>query len=176
MIDINLREELDALLDEYGHYVLLQRSSRRLRCRCWHEVRREGDPNCPYCLGRGRVSRIERHKVRYSSGLSTIQRPMATTLSPVGPSWVDGKLFYFKHNVEVQTGDFIYEVGWSAKNKKKPTHLISAYLINDVYEYRGDNGRIEYKLASVRKETRNVTVKNIVLRALGPIENYEIIS
>lgn len=172
---IDLRKELDKTIEEYGHFILLQRASSKLKCRCWNELRKEGDRSCPYCLGRGWVSRIERHKVRFNSAVSTMTRPMLTTLSPVGESWVDAKEFYFRYNVDVKAGDFIYEVGWSKNNPLKPTHLIRAYVVNDMYEYRGDNGRIEYKGANVRRETSAMDIRNIVIRSLGPIQNYEIL-
>lgn len=174
MDSINLREEFEQMLDSFGHFILLQHTSRKLRCRCWNEQLREGDSNCPYCFGRGRVSRIERHKVRYNSAVSEMTRPVLTSLSPVGDIWTDAKAVYFKYDVNVQSGDYVYEVGWSQNNPHKPVQLIATYVINDVYEYRGDNGRIEYKFASVRRESTNMDIQGIVIRSLGPIENYEI--
>jgi hypothetical protein len=172
---IDLRKEFEELINQYGHYVLLQRTSRHIRCRCFDEVRQEGDASCRVCLGKGWISRIERHKVRYDSATQIVSRPNLNQIGPIGHSWVDARVFYFKHDVHLQVGDIIYEVGWDKKNPQKPTHLIRAFAINDVYAYRGDNGRIEYQVASVRAETVNTKIRNIVIRSLGPVKNYELV-
>lgn len=169
---IDLRKEFKKVIDQYGHYVLLQRTSRKIRCRCWSEILQEGDVHCKICLGKGRISRIERHKVRFDSAIQIISRPSLNELTPVGRSWIDAKTFYFMHDVGLQVDDVIFEVGW---DKNRPTHLIRSYVINDTYDYRGENGRIEYKMASVKAETSRNNIRNISIRSLGPIKNYEIV-
>ena len=174
-MNIDLRKEFNKFIEENGHYVLLQRTSRQIRCRCFDEIRKEGDAKCKLCLGKGWLSKIERHKVRYDSAIQIITRPNLNKLSPIGHSWIDGRTFYFKHDVKLQVGDVIYEVGWDAQQSQKPTHLIRTFAINDVYAYRGDNGRVEFNLASVKAETLNQKIRNIVVRSLGPVKNYELV-
>lgn len=172
---MDVRKEFKEILDEYGHYVLLQRTSRRLRCRCYIEINGEGDPKCPYCMGQGWVSKIERHKTRTDAATQIVSRPSLKMSSPAGSVWVDSKVFYLQHDVGIRVGDLIFEVGWDPKNPNKPTHLMRAYAINDTYDYRGDNGRIEYKIATSKGEVILSEVRNIVLRSLGPVKNYELV-
>lgn len=172
---IDLRKEFTELIDDYGHYILLQRTSRKIRCRCYDEIRQEGDHDCKLCLGKGWLSKIERHKTRYDAAIQVVSRPNLNILGPTGHSWVDAKVFFFKHDTSLQVGDMIYEVGWDKRNPQKPTHLIRTYAINDTYEYRADNGRIEYRIASVKSETISTKIRNIVIRSLGPVKNYELV-
>jgi hypothetical protein len=172
---VDLRKEFDKFIEENGHYVLLQRTSRKIRCRCWKEFEQEGDPHCKVCLGKGWISKIERHKTRYDSAIQIISRTNLNQLGELGKSWVDGRNFYWKHDVQLQVGDVIFEVGWDPKNAHKPTHLIRAFEINDVYKYRGDNGRTEYQMTPVKAETIKFDIRNIVIRSLGPVKNYELV-
>lgn len=172
---IDLRKHFDEFLRDYGHYVLLQRTSRKIRCRCWDERHKEASPDCRICLGKGWISRIERHRTRYDTAIQVVSRPNLNQLTPVGRNWVDARAFYFAHDVHPKVGDMIFEVGWHPYNPHKPTHLIRAYVINDVYPFRGDRGRIEYYMTSVKAETLQHKVRNIVVRSLGPVKNYEFI-
>lgn len=172
---IDLRKEFNQLLEDYGYFILLQRTSRKIRCRCFDELRLEGDSKCRLCMGKGWVSKIERHKTRHDSAFPPTARTSLTAIHPTGPIWTDGKVFYFKHDVDLKSGDMIYEVGWDRRNHQKPTHLIKAYSISDTLEYRADNGRIEYRSGIAIGETFNSKIRNIVIRSLGPVKNYELV-
>ncbi|MNQ37648.1 hypothetical protein D3C85_511990 [compost metagenome] len=174
-MNIDLRKEMDGILKEFGHYILLQRTSRKIRCRCWKEITQEADSRCTRCMGKGYISRIERHQTRYDSAIQIVSRPSLNQLMESGRNWVDARVFYFRHDTHPQVGDYIYEVGWAENDSQRPTHLISTYAINDVYAYRGDNGRIEYYIASVKSETTEKAARNVVIRSLGPVKNYELV-
>lgn len=167
---IDLRSEFQTILNEAGHYVLLQRSKKGLRCRCWNERYQEPESDCPICNGTGRVVRIERHLARRDSGSQVISKPYQVQQTPIGKMAIEAQIFYLKHDTKPQSGDYIYEVGW--KNTQ-PTHLETAYIINDVQAMRGDRGRIEFWAVSVRQETKDVEYKRIAVRKLGPVKNYE---
>lgn len=170
---MDLRQEFNELLDEFGHYVLLHRTGRKIRCRCWNEKYQEADSNCLICGGTGWVSRIERHKIRRQRAVQVISQPNLNQQTTLGKMWIDAQSFYMHHNVYPKVGDYIYEVGWSGY---RPTHLINAYRINDVDGHRGDNGRIEFWSSAGKAETINHSFKNILVRSIGPIKNYEIIT
>lgn len=172
---MDLRKEFDKLLKQYGHYILLQRTSRKIRCRCFDEVRQEPLNSCSICLGKGWVSKIERHKVRYDSSIAQTSRGTLSTMTPAGAMWTDGKLFFFRHDVDMKVGDMVFEVGWDPKNPHKPTHVIRSYELTDMFEYRSDNGRIEYRAGISKSQATNNNIRNIVVRSLGPIKNYEIV-
>jgi hypothetical protein len=170
---IDLRAEMDGILDGYGFPVLLQRSGKKIRCVCWSEKYQEADSTCLRCAGQGYVSRIERHQTRRMSAVQIISRPALSQQTPLGKMYVDAQTFYMRHDAHPKAGDMIYEVGWRGH---KPTHLIQAYRINDVVSMRGEGGRIEYWSLACRGETMSRDLKQIVVRSIGPIKNYELIN
>jgi hypothetical protein len=172
-INIDLRKEFDDLMDEYGYPILLHRTGRKIRCRCWNEKYQEAKTKCPICVGTGWVSRIERHTLRDTSAVQTIARTGLGEQTGLGKMWVDAKTFYMRHNSNPKVGDYLYEVGWTSS--QKPSHLSHVYRINDIIANRGDNGRIEYWTVSAKSETVNMEWQNIVVRSIGPIQNYEMI-
>lgn len=184
---INLRKEIHKILDEYGHYVLLQRTSRKIRCICWDEKYQESSielyikrtkyngeelKGCPRCLGKGWVSRIERHKVRRENASQIINLPNLKKQMNIGQISSDARVFWFMHNVQPKRGDMIYEVGW---DRHKPTHLIQSYEISYPEDVRGDNGRIEFWEAVAKEKNVDNGMKKFTIRQIGPVKNYEIL-
>lgn len=171
--NIDLRAEFDEFVNDYGYDVLLHRSNKKIRCRCWNEKHQEADSRCPICTGVGWIGRIERHKLTKQSATQIISRPNLNQLTPIGRQWIDAQTLYMRHDSHPQVGDYIYEVGW---NQNRPSHLVTAYRINDVTVMRGDNGRVEYTMVSVKSENLDKKFRNIVVRSIGPIKNYEIVN
>lgn len=169
---INFRNEFDEFMEDYGYPVLLQRAGRKIRCRCWNEKYQEAESKCPICIGSGWVSRIERHTLRHKAA-PVISRSGMLNQAEVGKMWIEGRVFYMRHDSHPRVMDLIYEVGWT--ESQKPSHLMNTYRINDVVPNRGDNGRIEYWTVSTTSETTNLDWQNIVVRSIGPIQNYEMV-
>lgn len=169
---MDLRKEIHEIIKETGHYVLLQRTSRKLRCACWNEKYKEADSYCPICLGEGWVSRIERHKCRRQNATNIISLPGKIQQTPIGRLATDTKTFFFEHHVSPKRGDMIMEVGWKGN---QPTHMITAYEISNAEDMRGDRGRIEFYQVSVKEKSADTNVRGITVRSIGPIKNYEIL-
>lgn len=168
---MDLRKEFDEMITSYGHAVLIQRSSRKIRCDCWNEKYQEALSSCPFCLGQGWVNRIEKHHIRRQTATDIISLPGRTQNTPVGRLLTDTRTFFMKHDVRIKEGDMIYECGW---HKDKPTHIITSYEASYIDDMRGDNGRIEFYQVSVREKTSPLTVDKIRLRRIGPVINYEL--
>lgn len=168
-VSINFRDEFDEFQRDYGFYILFQRIGKEIHCRCWNEKYQEGDSKCPICWGSGWTNKIERHQVLNSSAVQSISRPDLNQQTTIGRMRVDAQNIYMRYDVFPQTGDFIYKVGWQGN---RPTNLNSAYRVSDIYPVRGDNGRIEFWMLSVKSETSNLDFKSKMIRALGPIKNY----
>lgn len=184
---MDLRKEIHDIIEETGHYVLLQRTSRKLRCICWDEkhqessikkyIERSGNFNskytaCPKCLGEGWISRIERVKTRRQTNSNIISLPGKKQQAPYGQVSIDTRLFFFEHDVNPKKGDYIMEVGW---DKNKPTHLIQMYEISYADDMREQNGRIEFWQTFTKEDTVNKGIKNFAVKRIGPITNYEIL-
>lgn len=169
-MSIDLRKEFSELIKDYGHDILLQRSDKKMRCRCWNAKYLEASSDCPYCLGAGYVSRIERHTVMRKNATQVVSRPNLLQQTEVGKMWVDAIHYYLSYYTNPQAGDYIYEVGWAGD---KPSAVLHCYRINDVYAYRGDRGRIEYWGVAVKSEPSQMPVATPVVRKIGAIKNYE---
>lgn len=169
---MDLRKEVHDMIEQNGHYILLQRASKKIRCTCWQEKEQEADPNCPICLGAGRISRIERHKVRRDTASATAQLPNALQQTPIGHVASGTKVFFMKFDTQPKKGDIIMEVGWKGH---LPTHLITAYEINYAEDLRGDHGRVEFYQVWTKEYVFDTSIKEITVRRMGPIQNYELV-
>lgn len=187
MRDIDLRKEVAEILDETGHYVLLQRTSRKLRCICWDEKMQESSidaykkamgikdtqlKSCPKCLGAGWLSRIERVLTRRQLAADMISLTSRLQTLEIGQTTFDNKLFYFEHDVNPRGGDYIFEVGWKGN---RPTHLINSYRIQVSNELREHKGRIELWQAITKQDNIGTGIQGFTIKKLGPITNYEIL-
>ena len=187
MFDIDLRKEVETIIEDHGHFVLLQRTSRKLRCVCWDEKLKESSikrykevtkdidtdlKECPKCLGAGWISRIERLKTRRQLAADIISLTSRLQTIETGQNTFDNKSFFFTHNVQPQDGDYIFEVGWDGV---KPTHLINSYRIQLAVDYREKGGRIEFWQAVTKEDNLGTGIQGFGIKKLGPVYNYEIL-
>ena len=168
---IDLREEHEAFIQEYGHFVLLQRNDKKFRCRCWSETYREADSKCPYCTGNGYIFRIEKIKARKQTATQTESRVNLLIPTPMGDLHYPAHFFFVPYHVKPRAGDKIIEVGWN--DFGKPTHVNMIFEINDVLDKRADDGRVEYYQCTGREQKAPLDVVNIAVRKWGMTENYE---
>lgn len=153
LINIDLRKELDNILSNFGYYVILQRTSRKIRCFCYDEKLQEAKSNCLACGGTGWIGRLEKHVTRKDEASDIITYPDKIKQTDIGKMASPSDVFYFKHYVHPQVGDYIFEVGWT---NNKPTNLLTVYRINHVQPVRGTGGRIEYYWAACKREPINL--------------------
>jgi hypothetical protein len=168
-----MREDFESILQEFGHNILLVRSSTKIKCSCWNEKTREASSNCPICFGLGFVPKVEKHTVRVQDASIAISYPGMGERSKIGEMAVPGFFYFFKHDVKVELGDLILEVDWSPTGK--PIYnggYISA--VNHIDRKRWERGEIAFQKVytedqPVEKELRGVSISN----ASG-ITNYEL--
>lgn len=165
---IDLREEFGQLLGDYGYYILLQRSNRKVHCRCWDPRYMEPQSDCMYCNGSGWVVKLERHICRSDPAMQPVTYPNLNAQSPQGEAWIPAESFFLTYSVKPQVGDYVYVVGWRGR---RPTNLFAAYEINHVQPQRGDRGRVEYYKVSVKRVTMGI--KRIIPRVIGGQVLYE---
>lgn len=152
---INLRNELDALLNEFGFSVLLRRSNKNLRCSCWSHITDSADKDCLYCMGSGYVSAVEKHITMQKRGKASLDMTNASII-------IDDHIsFYFRYKVHPVVNDTIYLVGWSGDH---PTNVISSYEIDRAEAFRGDYGRIEFYKCTCINEPVNINDITVSIR------------
>jgi len=161
-VGIDLRYEMKHILKEYGHQVLLQRTSRRIRCSCWSELYQEADKSCLLCGGTGWIIRIEKHIARGHDASLAVSKPDRVEDSRIGDIHTAAHVFYFEWNVHPRVKDMIYEVGWDKFGK--PVNLIKAHEINNIQMERGDGGRTEFYVAYTKLSTVNLDMQNIIVQ------------
>lgn len=144
--DIDLRVEIEQILNLRGHKVFLRRAMDR-RCGCWDKVLRESNPNCPHCTGTGWLYKDELHLARRMplaspGGVAA----MAEQRTPIGIFGVDLSLWWFKYDVKPATRDCILEVTLNPETGEpvQAYNIERIWNINSTHDYRDKYGRIEY--------------------------------
>ena len=147
---LNIRESFNNFIEPFGQMVILQKLNLHLHCaNCWDEKLGEGDPQCPYCLGRGYQSVYERHISRRVSSLSEHRTQLMEQSSP-GDEIVDEIFWFFEWNANPQEADYIYEVTWNDATKTLVDGLYAAYQITYAFPFRAAGGRIEFWRTSAK--------------------------
>jgi len=120
---MDLRKEVEQILAQWGHDILLQRRVKEVGTGVYNTRPNHGFTNV-----------LEKHTVRE-------RQPFADSLTNILEERVEGKtadvdmLFYFRWNVNPDSGDRIYE--------KDPRGYFT-YIIDWAQPFRFLNGRIEY--------------------------------
>ena len=135
MNDINLRSEVNYLINSYGITILYIRNSKYMKCKCYDELYKSGDHSCEVCFGTGKITSIEPIKCFYNNN------SYYSKLSGAGKYNVDIGQFVFKHDSKVDFNDLILIVGY---NGDKIVDVKQVYKINNINEIRCDDGRIEF--------------------------------
>lgn len=155
-LDIDLREEVSAMISETKYEVLLQRTSKRIRCTCYNETYKEAHGKCPKCLGAGWLFKFEKHKVlKQDAIMSNDNGLIVTNLGFIDHGYAT---FYFSHEVPISKGDYLWEVSWK---KGKPIKLNTLYKIKEASEQRGETGKIEFKVGIAAKEVIDKDFRNM---------------
>ena len=168
---MDLRKEIDNLLIDFGYPVILQRTSRKIRCRCFSEIYQEAKSRCPLCHGTGWVVWLERHRTMRDDAVLQTSKPNLNQHTRVGHLWIPANTFYLRHTAHPKVGDIIYEVGW---RERAPSHLVQAHEINHLFTERGDNGRIEFHLVATKTINVNKDFMNSVILNASRIRNHDI--
>lgn len=156
--DIDIRAELTELMRANSYEVLVQRTSRKIRCKCFNEKYQESDSKCPMCLGLGWLFKFEKVKTFKQDIRAAIGNAIIST--DIGRLTNENQTFFFEHNCEMNEGDYIWEVAW--KNGM-PISLVNLFKIEAILDKRGDNGRVEFKVVIAKKESIDKDFKNMYI-------------
>ncbi len=139
-VDINLRFQSDLLTDEFGIDILYVRNCKFVRCRCFDDLNKTGDPNCPFCHGTGYFASIQKIKAIESSN-SAYSSDNAIIQTAIGVTDQKNEVYYIRYKYNPKIRDLILKVTWDKQGY--PTDIVQVLEITNVYEMRGDNGRVE---------------------------------
>ena len=162
-VDIDMRHESKVLNDVFGIDVLYVRNCKFVRCTCFDDLNKVGDPNCKLCLGSGyfasiqKIRAIESSNSAYSSDNSILKTPIGTTDQK-------NEVYYIRHQDNPKERDMILKVTWDKHGN--PVDVVKVLEIINVYEMRGDNGRVELNGCLINNRTDLVRQYKAVLAAL----------
>jgi len=162
----NMRQELINTLDGYfpevskAHPALLRKMRRDddgvlIECACVDPVTREPDKDryCPICLGEGYYWDEENVSV-YSVPVDSSRRaPLKDVIYEAGLLNIDLVVFYLRYSTDITTKDKIIKIRLKQDGSiYTPYERKEVYRIGALWEYRSDNGKLEYWKVSTHKE------------------------
>ena len=139
-VEIDLRHESDALINEFGINMLYIRNCKFVRCRCFDDLNKAGDPNCKICMGSGYFASIQKTQgiessIRQFSDNNTLLQ------TPIGITNQKNEVYYVRHSLNPKERDYLLKVTWDKQGVV--TDIVKVLEIIGTYEMRGDNGRAE---------------------------------
>lgn len=163
-VEIDLRYEADGLINKFGIDALYVRNCKFVRCRCFNDLNKTGDPKCPLCFGTGhfvsieKIQTIESSNSAYSGENSLIQ-------TPVGVNDQKNEIYYIRHDKTAKIRDMIIKVTWD-KNKN-PVDIVQVLEITNIFRMRGNEGRVELDGCLVDDRTDLVKPYSDILKKLS---------
>ena len=162
-VEINLRHEAETLTNEFGIDVLYIRNCKFVRCRCFYDLNKSGDPNCKLCFGTGHFASIEKIQAIESSN-SAYSSDNSITQLPIGATDQKNEVYYIRHPFVPKERDMILKVTWDSQGY--PIDIVKVLEIINVYEMRGDKGRVELNGCLVNNRTDLVRPFTKILSSL----------
>lgn len=172
-VEINLRHESSILTDEFGIKVLYARNCKYVRCKCFNDLNKNGDPDCPLCFGSGHFASLEK-----ISAIESSDRPYRYENylkgTDIGTMEQENDIYYIQYPFVPKERDYILKTTWDKYGN--PVDIIQVGEILSIYEMRGDNGRVELNgcVTFSRPELIpifNKTLKSLPKKALIPLLN-----
>ena len=162
-VEIDLRHELDLLNSEFSIDILYIRNAKFVRCDCFDDLEKtSGNPNCPKCFGSGYFASIQKFN-SIESSVSAYSTNNKIQIQPIGAIDRKDEVYYFDYTVLPKERDFILKV--SLKDGI-PIDVIKVLEISNIYEMRGNSGRVEVYGAHVNNRPDEVIKFNNMLHKL----------
>ena len=170
-VPVDLRSEFNGLLKEFGINVLYVNNCKFVRCTCFNDLNKTGDPNCKKCFGTGHFASVTKIPVIESSN-----SPYSTTNGirnlPIGTTDQKDEIYYIQHQYNPKERDMILKVTWDKKGN--PVDILKVLEITNVWEHRGDAGRLELFACSVNDRTDLVKPYNNIIKSMNHKLLYQI--
>lgn len=166
-VSINLRQEASSLSKEFSISVLYIRNCKFVKCKCFDDTNKCGDPNCKLCFGSGYFASIEKISTIESSSRNTNASSSGyggLRQTEIGVTNQTAEVYYIQQQYTPKSRDMILKVTWDKQGN--PVDIAKVLEITDVYEMRGDNGRVELNACSISERTDLVRSFNAVLKTL----------
>ena len=174
-VDIDLRKETESLTNEFGISILYIRNCKFVRCKCFDDTHKCGDPDCKLCYGTGYFASMEKIPAIESSNGNTNASTRGyggLNQMNIGVTEQKVEMYYIQQQYNPKGRDIILKVTWDKKGN--PVDIVRVLEITDVYEMRGDKGRVELNGCSINDRTDLVRSFNSILKALPKKAVYQL--
>lgn len=143
---INLRNELEDLIDKHGHWLVIRQAVPGRLCACVNPVTKDARKDCNVCLETGRAYVDRFIKGRKSRPVKVMNTLDMESNSPLGVLSTPESAFYIQYFMRPTQNDFILELALDeiTLEPKTPYNIMSVFDITDARELRDIKGRIEY--------------------------------
>lgn len=147
MFNIDFRQELKVMEEEFSIKVLYLNNNKYIKCKCFNDLYKTGSPKCKLCFGSGRLTTLQLvNTIMYNSTGASVS-------SELGNMVKDNNVFIFNHKVQLKEKDIVLVVGF--KNGYI-SDLKEMYEIDYVDVVRGDRGRVEYQVCYTNSANRMI--------------------
>lgn len=163
-VSINLRDDAHKLIGEFGIDMLYIRNCKFVRCKCFDDLNKTGDPNCPLCMGMGHFASIQKVK-SFESQNRAYFSSNTITQTPVGVTDQKNEVWYLEYKYNPKERDVLLKVTWDKKGN--PVDIVQVLEITNVYEMRGDKGRLEVVGCLINNRTDLMAPFNKALKGLS---------
>lgn len=171
---MNLRQEFDKIMEDYGYPTLVVRQDRKIRCSCWNEKTQEADRECPVCFGLGWNPIVEKHTSR--AEVVTIPETLGRAAQPssMGPIAVPSTQWFFFPEAQIKEKDLIVDVDWSESGK--PVYNgAGIHEINNINRtLRFEKGERIFQIAYTKDTPVQKNIRGIRIVEVNGIINYEL--
>lgn len=156
---INLKEEFDSIIREFGHPVILIRSKKDKECNCVTRKNQSANSKCPICFGTGKINSSEVIKIRNVTKYSLMNYKFAE----MGQTIATPNTIYVQSEVRPCVNDLIVQCAFK-DGRPYIDDYSEVYLIDNVAPLREEHGNIAYFTCTLESQTKdkNVKLNNII--------------
>ena len=170
-VDIDIRHEAQILTEEFGINVLYIRNNKFVKCKCFDDLNKTGDPDCKYCHGSGYFNSIQRIPAIESSNSPYSSNNSIKKLE-IGVTDQKNEIYYIQQQYTPKERDFILKVTWDKNGN--PADVVKVLELINIWDTRGDNGRTEFFACLTENRTDlmeifNKTVKSLPTKAINEL-------
>ena len=157
-VNIDLRKEFDYMINNFGIPVLYVRRNKFVRCSCYNELHKCGDPNCKACLGSGFLNILEPKDTLKSYSRYNLN---CMEQSPIGSIDTEDVVFNINFKQQPNKKDLIIQPLYDSNGLI--TGVDSVYEIYTKLNINGDSGRTElYTIGCKTRNDRMIQIKKVI--------------
>ena len=149
-VPIDMRHEADFLTREFGFYILYVRNNKYVKCRCFDDLNKCGNPKCKSCFGSGYFSSLQKFRVLTAANME-YRANNALLKEPIGETDQKDEIVYIEQQYNPKERDMVLVMTWDKNGY--PVDIVKVLEVIGVRDMRGDSGRNELNGCIVEDRT-----------------------